>query len=173
VDEQVRWSVVLVDVDETVLESLVRAATGEAADDVTPPLTPGGTWTPERVDWLRRLHRQCRAGLSGPERQATWAITLNGRVVGAVRLKRTADPGALETGIWLTRDERGHGVAAAAIAAVLDKAAELGAREVRADTTTGNAAALSLLRRSGFELSPAENGQDVQAVRRLHYAGMV
>ena len=161
-------AVVLVDVDDTVLEALVTAATTEAAaDEVTPPLTPGGRWTPTRIEWLRRLHRDCRTGLGGSARQATWAVTEDGQVVGAVRLGRTDEDGLLETGIWLTRGTRGHGVGAAAISAVLDKAAALGAQAVRAETTTRNAAALSVLRRSGFELGTAQDGQGVRAVCRL------
>jgi hypothetical protein len=79
--------VVLVTIDDAVLEELVNAATtGAAADDVTPAVTPGGTWTAERIEWLRRLHRDCRAGLDGPAGQATWAITEDGRAVGAARL---------------------------------------------------------------------------------------
>jgi RimJ/RimL family protein N-acetyltransferase len=159
--------VVLVAVDNAVLEALVDAAPSESANEVSPPLTPGGTWTLERIEWLRRLHRDCRAGLDGPARQATWAVTEGGHVVGAVRLGRTDEDGVLETGIWLTRGTRGRGVGQAAIAAVLDKATALGADAVRADTTSGNAAALSVLRRLGFELSPAEDGQGVRALRRL------
>lgn len=167
-------AVVLVAVDDAVLRALMRAATTEAAaDEVTPPLTPGNTWTPERIEWLRRLHQDCRAGLSGPAGQATWAITQDGRTVGAVRLTRTNDEAALETGIWLTRDARGHGLGAAAIAAVLDKVAELGADEVCAETTSGNAAALGVLRRLGFEISRAEDGPGVRARRRVPQAGKV
>jgi RimJ/RimL family protein N-acetyltransferase len=160
--------VVLVAIDDAVLEELVDAATtGAAADEVTPPVTPGGTWTAERIEWLGRLHRDCRAGLDGPAGQATWAITEDGRVVGAVRLGRTDEDGVLETGIWLTRGARGHGAGHAAIAAVLDEAATRGAEAVRAETTSGNAAALRVLERLGFELSPENDGQGVRALRRL------
>ena len=138
-------------------------AATSSKEEGRPPLT-GGTWTPERIEWLRRLRRDCRAGLDGPAGQATWAVTEGGHVVGAVRLGRTDEDGVLETGIWLTRGTRGRGVGQAAIAAVLDKATALGADAVRADTTSGNAAALSVLRRLGFELSPAEDGQGVRAL---------
>jgi RimJ/RimL family protein N-acetyltransferase len=159
---------VLVDIDDAVLDEMVDAArTVLNANEVTPPLTPGEAWTPERIEWLRRLHRDCRAGLDGPAGQATWAITDAGRVVGAVRLGRTDDDGVLETGIWLTRGARGHGVGQAAIAAVLDEAATLGAGAVRAETTGSNTAALRLLQRLRFELSPADDGHGVRALRRL------
>ena len=65
-------SAALVAVDETVLHELVRTAVTDAApDEVTPPLTPGPTWSPERIDWLRRYHRDRRAGLDGPLGEAT------------------------------------------------------------------------------------------------------
>jgi RimJ/RimL family protein N-acetyltransferase len=160
--------VVLVAVDDAVLDELVDAATtGADANEVTPPVTSGDAWTPNRIEWLRRLHRDCRAGLEGPAGQSTWAITEDGRVVGSVRLRRTDENGVLETGIWLTRGARGRGVGQAAIAAVLDEAATRRADAVRAETTSGNTAALSVLQRLGFELSPADTGPGVRALRRL------
>jgi RimJ/RimL family protein N-acetyltransferase len=86
-------------------------------------------------------------------------------MVGAVRLRRTAGPTVLETGIWLTRSARGRAAGRSAIAAVLERAWELGAREVRADTSPDNAAALYVLQRLGFRTSPA--GARVTAVRTL------
>jgi RimJ/RimL family protein N-acetyltransferase len=151
-------------VSEELLERMVRAAvTDAAANEVTAPVTPGDEWTPERLDWMRALHRDSRAGLDGPARQATWAVVADGAVVGAVRLKRTDEPGVLETGIWLTRGARHRGVGRRAIAAVLEKAGEAGAVEVSADTSTGNRSALALLRALGFECSPAPDGERVLA----------
>ena len=88
-------------------------------DEVTPPMA-GSHWGPERIEWLRRLHRDRRLGLDGPLGEATWAVALDGEVVGGVRLKRMAEPDVLETGIWLTRSARGKGVGRKAIADVLD-----------------------------------------------------
>jgi RimJ/RimL family protein N-acetyltransferase len=159
-------AVELVPIDEDVLERLVAAAVSDAApDEVTPPLTPGEDWTPERLEWMRDLHRGARAGLDGPDGQATWAVVAHGTVVGAVRLKRSDEPGVLETGIWLTRGARGQGTGRSAIAAVLAQAHALGAREVRADTSRDNAAALCVLQHLGFRMSPA--GARVTAVRTL------
>ncbi|PZS12756.1 MAG: N-acetyltransferase [Pseudonocardiales bacterium] len=157
--------VVLVSVDDVVLEQLVHAATTDAsADEVTAPVTAGETWTPGRVAWLRNFHRDRRAGLDGPTGEATWAVVIDKSVVGSVRLKRSDQPGVLETGAWLTRRARGRGVGGAAMAAVLRQAAALGAVGVQADTTAGNAAALGALRRLGFTLAPAEDGQGVHAL---------
>jgi len=138
-------------VDDATLSELVQAALEHAApDEVTPPLTPGNAWTPERIEWLTRFHADRRAGLDGPAGEATWAVELDGAVVGAVRLKRTAEPGVLETGIWLTRGARGRGVGRRALAAVLEEAGALGAAAVRADTARGNGPALAVLRDLGF-----------------------
>jgi RimJ/RimL family protein N-acetyltransferase len=143
----------LLDVDETVLSRLVGAAVSDAEpDEVTPPMA-GPRWGPERIEWLRRLHRDRRMGLDGPLGEATWAVAVDGDVVGGVRLKRTAEPDVLETGIWLTRSARGKGVARKAIADVLELARAHGARAVRADTSPENASALYVLQRLGFRTS--------------------
>jgi RimJ/RimL family protein N-acetyltransferase len=156
----------LLPIDEDVLARLVDAAMSDAApDEVTPPLTPGDDWSPERLEWMRALHRRARAGLDGPDGQVTWAVSLGGSVVGAVRLRRTAEPAVLETGIWLTRSVRGHGTGRIAIASVLERARELGAREVRADTSRDNAPALYVLQRLGFRTTAT--GARVTAVRTL------
>ena len=156
--------VALVAVDEAVLARLVGAALVDATpDEVTPPLTSGDRWGPERIEWLRRFHRDRRIGLDGPLGEASWAVTAGAHVVGAVRLKRTADPAVLETGIWLTRSARGRGVGRRAMTAVLDEARDHGAREVRADTSPENTAALAVLEALGFECE--RRGDRVVAVR--------
>jgi RimJ/RimL family protein N-acetyltransferase len=154
----------LLPVDEGVLARLVGAAVADAdPDEVTPPLLPNGGWRPERIEWLRRFHRDRRLGLDGPLGEATWAVAVGGEVVGAVRLKRTADPDVLETGIWLRRSARGRGVGRRALLAVLVQAAERGARAVRADTSGENRAARAVLGALGFRCE--EDGDRVLAVR--------
>ena len=161
-----RLSVELKPVDEAVLARLVGAAVaGAAPDEVTPPLPSGPRWGPERIEWLRRFHRDRRLGLAGPLGEATWAVAAGQEIVGAVRLKRTAEPDALETGIWLTRAARGKGIGRRAIAAALGRARDLGAREVRADTSPGNVGALAVLRALGFRCE--QQGDRVVAVRTL------
>jgi RimJ/RimL family protein N-acetyltransferase len=158
-------AVELLPIDETVLTRLVAAATsGAAPDEVTPPMA-GDQWDHERTEWLRRFHRDRRAGLDGPVGEETWAVSVDGAVVGAVRLERAAQAAVLETGIWLTRSARGRGTGRRAIAAVLARARELGAREVRADTSPDNAPALCVLQRLGFRTSVTDGR--VTAVRML------
>jgi RimJ/RimL family protein N-acetyltransferase len=81
---------------------------------------------------------------------------VDGRPVGAVRLKRTADASTLEAGIWLARSARGHGVGTAAIEAVAAHARAAGARAVVADTAAGNLAAQAAMRRAGFRLGDVD-----------------
>lgn len=164
-------TVTLVDVDEAVLAEMIDAAVRDAApDEVTPPLDPpldDGGWSEARQDWVRQLHRDRRAGLDGPAREATWAICQDGRVVGATRLKHTGDGNVLETGIWLTRAARGQGVGVAALEAVVARAAAVGARAVYAETTLANVRAQGLLRRVGFALSRGPRPEQVRALLRL------
>ena len=164
-----RWSarlrrVRLVRVDEIVLARLVGAALADATpDEVTPPVAAGDRWGPARIEWLRRFHRDRRLGLDGSLGEATWAVSVGGDVVGAVRLKRTAVPDVLETGIWLTRSTRGKRIGRRAMMGVLEKARELGAREVRADTSPENGPALAVLAALGFRCE--RQGDRVVAVR--------
>jgi len=161
-------SVALVAVDNTVLEHLVQAATnGAAADEVTPALTAGRSWTPTRIAWLRDFHRDRRAGLAGPSGEATWAVVIDGRGVGSVRLKRTQEHGVLEIGVWLTRRARGSGVGRAATAAVLREAAATEASAVQANTTVGNAGALAVLNRLGFDLGSSDHAHHIRVLLLL------
>jgi RimJ/RimL family protein N-acetyltransferase len=146
-------------VDEDVLEHLVAAALdGAAAGEVPPPVTPGGEWTPERVEWLRTFHRSRRAGLDGTPAEATWAVVAAGDVVGSIRLKRIAESKTAEIGLWLTRAVRGRGLGRRAVVAVLAEASARGLVAVRADTTAGNRPALGVLAALGFECTVVEDG---------------
>lgn len=158
-------------VDQAMLERLVEVATTDAsADEVTPPLTPGSSWTPTRIAWLRDFHVDRRAGLDSPVGEATWAITLDQRVVGSVRLQRTEVLGTLETGVWLNRSSRGHGVGRAAVQAVLREATRLGFTSVCARTTASNDGALRVLKRLGFDITTADDGRGINALLVLQPA---
>ncbi len=153
-------SLALVPVDDEVLDQIVEAATTDAsADEVTPPLSAGNEWTPERVAWLRNYHRANREGLAGATGEATWAVVASGAVLGSARLKLTNQAGVLETGIWLTRSSRGHGIGSAAMKAILVEASKSGAHGLRAVTAENNFGALSVLRHLGFELDKATNNR--------------
>ena len=147
--------VTLAPVDEQLLARLAVVATTDAdASEVTPPLTPGDAWTPERLAWFEDYHRSGRVGLTGSEGEATWAVLEAGAPVGSVRLKRTEEDGVLETGIWIARSARGRGVGGRAMRLVREEARASGARCIRADTSPTNGAAQALMRAIGFALSP-------------------
>lgn len=149
------------------LEALVHVAlTDAAADDVTPPLTPGMGWTTERLDWLRAYHRDRRAGLDGPLREGTWAVLVDSVVLGSVRLQEIED-GVLELGIWLGRSARGRGLGADAVRAAVELARTTTAHTVVAETTTDNLAALAVLRALGFETADTGADHSVHASLRL------
>jgi RimJ/RimL family protein N-acetyltransferase len=71
-----------------------------------------------------------------------------------IRMSRKGPPGTVETGMWLGRPFRGKGIAAAALRALLVRAAEAGAGSVIADTTPDNAAALGTLGSVGAVFTP-------------------
>jgi len=81
-----------------VAEAVIAVAVADAhPDDVTPPLTSGDNWTPERITWLGEYLTRCAAGLDDAG-ESVWAIVTTAPV-GAVRLARSAQVGELETGI--------------------------------------------------------------------------
>lgn len=147
-------------VTDEVLAELARVAvTDAAADEVTPPLTEGSGWTPERIEWFQHYHRTRRAGLDGPDREATWAVLVDGEPAGSVRLKRTDEDGVVECGIWLARSARGRGVSVEAMRLVVDEARNAGMRAVCADTSAQNHAAQAAMTRLGFVLSDGAEGR--------------
>lgn len=150
-------SVELITVDEEVLAALVAVATADAdPDDVTPPF--GAGWTPQRIEWLQSFHRDRRAGLANGDEE-TAAIRVDGRVVGATRLHRSAETtGDLEYGVWLSKAARGKGLSAPVLDLVAQRAAQAGASRLIAITTAGNEPALRTLRRAGAELHRDEDG---------------
>ncbi len=158
------FSTILIPVSDETLEQLVVAATTDAtADEVTPPLTPGGEWTSDRIEWLRRYHRSNREGLDGATGESTWAVVASGVVCGSARLKETDEIGVLETGIWLTQTTRGRGVGRAAMVGVIEKAAGSGACAVIADTAAENLRALRLLDHLGFQFASTTEAGRIRA----------
>ncbi|MDP5182908.1 GNAT family N-acetyltransferase [Blastococcus sp. BMG 814] len=159
----------LAPVTEAALSRLIAAALhGVAADEVTPRVTPGERWSPERVEWLRAFHRERRAGLDGPAREATWVVVEAAgdgeRVVGAARLRRTDEPGVLEAGLWLVTEARGREIGRAAAELLLQRAREAGASTVRVGPTA--AGLPPLLGELGF--ATVTDGERIVAERVLH-----
>ena len=83
-------AVALLDVTEAVLEQLLELALRDAdADEVTPPLGATAGWNTDRISWFREFHRAAAAGLDGPARQKSWAISCDGQLAGSIRLQWT------------------------------------------------------------------------------------
>ncbi|MCO4255799.1 GNAT family N-acetyltransferase [Pseudarthrobacter cellobiosi] len=153
----------LADVDDPMLERLLELAQLDAsADAVTPPLGNGTGWNAERVDWFRAYHRSAAAGLEGPAAEKSWAVLCDGSPAGAIRLKltdeETAQHETAETGIWLGRRYRGHGVGGAALRLVLAEARRAGLHQVVANTTAANIGAQRLLTAVGAVLTHDDGG---------------
>ena len=154
----------LAEVDQHTLQRLLALAQQDASpDDVTPPLGGGTGWNMERIAWFRTYHRAAAAGLDGQAGEKSWAVLCGGSLAGSVRLKRTAEQDTAETGIWLGRSFRGHGVGGAALKLVLAEARSAGLRKVVAHTTAGNGVAQRLLTGAGAVLT-CDGGGAVSAV---------
>ncbi|MDH6143722.1 RimJ/RimL family protein N-acetyltransferase [Kitasatospora sp. GP30] len=152
--------------DEQVLAGLLAVAVADAApEEVMPPVAGPPGWTQTRQEAFRAWHRAHRPGLAGPLGEVTFAVVDDGSIVGSARLARRdpSTPGVLETGLWLARSRRGRGTGTAALRLIRAEAARLGADHVVADTRSHNAAALGALRRNGAALSPAPDGDQVEA----------
>ncbi|MGO4187574.1 GNAT family N-acetyltransferase [Pseudarthrobacter sp. TAF60_1] len=155
----------LVDVDDSVLEKLLELAKHDASpDEVAPPLGGPG-WNPERTAWFLNYHRAA-SGLDGDTGEKTWGIVAGGSLAGSIRLRRlesgSAEPyragAAGETGIWLGRSFRSHGIGSAAMRLVLAKARESGLSRVMARTLAGNLGAQRLLAGAGAKLTHHDDG---------------
>lgn len=140
-------------VDEGNLEPLLSVAAAEAdPEDVMPPVAAPAGWSLARREAFREFHRAHFGGLDGPTGTLMYAIVAGGEVVGMVRMARCAEPGTVETGMWLGRSARGQGLGAAALRELLHAAAAAGMHTVVARTTPQNSGALSVLRKCGAKL---------------------
>ncbi|HEY6295461.1 MAG TPA: GNAT family N-acetyltransferase [Streptosporangiaceae bacterium] len=149
----------LATLDDAALEELVAHAVPDTALEDVMPVAPGpAEWTSARLQAFIEFHRGRRGGLDGPAREVSFAVRVDGMASGVVRLQRVS-AGALEVGMWLARSARGHGVGGQVLVAAAQRAAELGARKLVAETTAGNLAALAALQRAGARISsPSETG---------------
>ncbi|MDW5325413.1 GNAT family protein [Plantactinospora sp. KLBMP9567] len=151
----------LTPVDEQNLEPLLSVAVAETEpDEVMPPVEAPAGWSQARRDAFREFHRANFGGLDGPTGNLMYAIVQDGDVVGMARLGRHAEPGTLETGMWLGKSTRGQGIGLIALRLLLAEAVEAGARRVVAETRADNIPALNLLARCGAVL-----GGDGTAIR--------
>jgi RimJ/RimL family protein N-acetyltransferase len=146
----------LLPLDDELIERLLQVAIADAEPgEVMPPVDDAPGWTPTRQEAFRTFHRQRREGLSGPSGEVHFAVVAGGEIVGSARLARRTEPKTFEAGTWLARSKRNVGIGALT-KVLLEKAAAAGAESVVAETTAGNHAAVTVLRRLGaaFEESP-------------------
>ncbi|MEQ4302621.1 GNAT family N-acetyltransferase [Plantactinospora sp. B6F1] len=156
----------LTPVDEQNLEPLLSVAVAETEpDEVMPPVEAPAGWSQARREAFREFHRANFGGLDGPTGNLMYAIVQDGDVVGMARLARHAEPGTLETGMWLGKSTRGQGVGLIALRLLLAEAIEAGARRVVAETQPDNVPAVNLLTRCGAVL--CGDGTAVRAEIRL------
>jgi ribosomal-protein-alanine N-acetyltransferase len=129
-----------------------------------------GTETdPTPDDLKRRLKRWSDRARAGAGAEFVVASPDADRLLGAVNLFAVDWHGRRgELGIWLERSARGHGLAQAALALMLDLMfAHLGLERAEMTTTPANAAALRLAERLGFVREGLLRSRDVQRGRRV------
>lgn len=107
-------------------------------------LTQHGDYQEETAKTLAAV----RADLAVPN-DLRFGIHHGDKLIGRIDLI-AADPPRYSLGYWLTADATGHGYATAAGQAVLDLAIRLGATDVYAGVTHGNAKSAAVLERIGF-----------------------
>ncbi|MYW04114.1 GNAT family N-acetyltransferase, partial [Streptomyces sp. SID3343] len=92
----------LLRLDEDLTTALLDAAVADADPlEVMPPVDGPPGWTADRRAAFLAFHHEWAAT------PTTYAILVDGRVVGAARLQ-PAPAGGLETGLWIGRSYRGQ-----------------------------------------------------------------
>ena len=105
----------LTPVDEQTLEPLLSLAVAETEpEEVMPPVAAPAGWSHARRKAFREFYRSNYGGLDGPTRTQMYAVVCDGDVVGIIRMARWDEPDTMETGMWLGRSARGHGIGGAA-----------------------------------------------------------
>ncbi|GAB2584093.1 hypothetical protein GCM10027168_16170 [Streptomyces capparidis] len=153
--------VTLAPLDLNLLSRLLDAAVADAdPEEVMPPVDGPAGWTAERREAFTRFHRS--RSLSADPVERTWAITVDGAVVGAARLCPVPGrAGAVEAGVWIGRSHRGAGVGAAVFRELVALARAGGSGALLVSTTPGNTAVLRVL--EAFGADPVREGDAVTA----------
>ncbi len=111
--------------------------------------------------YLERLAAGVDPGDFGP-----YLVVVDGEAIGGIGFHGAPDAdGCVEIGYGIVPSRRGAGHATAALRLLVDRAAELGARLLVAETEPDNAASSAVLRHGGFGCVDAE-----QSVTRLSEA---
>jgi RimJ/RimL family protein N-acetyltransferase len=153
-------TVTLRPVDDDLLPRLLDVAVADTdPDEVMPPVPGPSGWTAERRTAFRDHHRS-------PD-EATYAVLVDGHVVGAARLAPAGAPGAVEAGIWLARSARGHGYGIEALHLLIEEARAQGTTALIAETEASNVSAVGTLRTLGAKLWEDPESGAVHATLRV------
>jgi len=156
-----RSDVTLHRLDRALLVDLLRAAVEDAdPGEVMPPVDGPAGWTTERRAAFVRFHES--GSLAAEPVEATYAVMVGTRVVGAARLRPLPEPaGAVEAGMWIGRSHRGAGVGGAALGRLLARARAEGFGVLFVSTQPENTAVHHLIAGLGADL--ADDGATVTA----------
>ena len=111
-------------------------------------LPDGGVDHPAVLKYLRRAAADLRDRPGG----GSWLVVDGGEVAGLCGYKRRPTPeGEVEIGYSIVASRRGQGLAAAAVASMLDRAArDPGIARLTAETAVDNIASQRVLEKNGF-----------------------
>lgn len=153
-------TVTLQPVDDELLSRLLDVAVANAdPDEVMPPVPGPPGWNDARRAAFREYHRSKDDG--------TYAVLVDGKVVGAARLAPAEAPGAVEAGIWLARSARRKGYSTSALRLLIDEARARGASALVAETEATNVPAIAALRSIGATLWEDPDTGAVHATLRV------
>lgn len=141
--------------EEDVLSVIAAAVAGSLPREVMPPDDDPDpqTWTKRRAAGLAVFLRSRLSPLADGRRETSYVVQVDDRAVGVARLLPHASGEMVEAGLWLVADVRGYGVGGRVLALLAAQARARGGTELIADTTSGNAAALAVLRRGAARLT--------------------
>ncbi len=153
-------TVTLRPVDDDMLPRLLDVAVADTEPEEVLPPAPGPTgWTEERRAAFRDYYRS--------PGETTYAVLVDGDVVGAARLAPAEAPGAVEAGIWLARTARGHGYGVEALHLLIEEARAQGSSALIAETEASNVPAVGTLRTLGAKLWEDPESGAVHATLRV------
>ncbi|MCC3762686.1 GNAT family N-acetyltransferase [Glycomyces sp. TRM65418] len=129
------------------LPALLDAAVADADPlEVMPPVEAPPGWTDGRRTAFLDFHRSRSLDATDPV-ETTYAVQVDGRVVGAARLE--PKPEGVEIGLWPGRSHRGRGIGGEVLTSLAVIARERGYTQMLASTTPENTAARRLLDQAG------------------------
>lgn len=129
----------------------VRIEDAEAAHEILSDVAAMTWWSHPPHDRIEQTRAQLATRIASPDWRF-WAITRSGhdRLIGTLAAGEKRQGRVFEIGYSLARAHWGHGYAAEAVGALVERLFEQGARRVFADTDPDNDASNRLLETLGF-----------------------